>query len=174
MLPGSVNTMTHQINKPYVKFLYACLLTVFLLFTVRPLQAQPVLSKPSSFLNAGEWQVTIGYFNQREIPDSLSGCAETYAFDTTAFRLHQLVLFFDKRSTLLLKIDGRLLYFHIDKAEEKNKTTITDFSGNGYTGRLISKAVKQLDITYWVYSATLELRKNGKKKILNLLGYYSC
>lgn len=175
MLPGSAKTMMHRINKSHSIRLLSSLILIYLLLTTHLLQAQAInTGRPPSFLSAGTLQVTIGYFDQKDIPGSVSGCSESYAFDTLSFRLHKLALFSDLNSILLLKINGQLLHFHISKAETKDKTMITDFSGHGYTGRLISKAVKKIDFTHWVYSAILELYSNGKKKTLNLLGYYGC
>ncbi|MES2004416.1 MAG: hypothetical protein V4450_07835 [Bacteroidota bacterium] len=149
-------------------------LFVFLQGHTQPGSLLKDTSRIPSFLRSHELSVTLGYFDQRSIPDSLNGCSEQYAFDTTAFRLKKLMLFTDMNTTALLKINGRLLSFKITHNETKGKKIILVFSGHGYTIQFTSTEIKQVDMEYWVRSGILEIRKENQKKIFRVLGYYGC
>ena len=174
MPPGSANTMKHP-NPESARCLIRPLLTVagLLLAFFTFAQSLPV-PKKLSFADASKLNITLGYFNQEEIPDSLSGCSSSYAFDTLSFRVRKMVLYTDAGTTLLLKINRQLLFFHIDRHTLQNKKEITEFSGHGYTGKLVSQEIKQQGDELWIYGATLEISRDGKKMSVNLLGYVGC
>lgn len=174
MHPGSANTMMRPSPDIYF-FLRRILAALFLSATTLFSFAQPVNGmRKLSFTEATRLNITLGYFSQKDIPDSLNGCSESYAFDTLSFRIHKMVLYADAGSTLMLKINYQLLFFHIDKRTLQNKKEITEFSGHGYTGKLISQEVKKTGDELSVYSATIEINRNGKKMTASLLGYVGC
>lgn len=137
--------------------------------------AQPLLStKKLSFADGSKLNITLGYFSQKEIPDSLRGCSASFAFDTLSFRLQKMALYSNNGSTLLLKINRQLLFFHIDRHTLQNKKEITEFSGHGYSGKLISQEIQQAGGTIKICGASLEIQRDGKKMMANLLGYVGC
>ncbi len=165
------------IKPSYVAIMKTSLLICIALFTALNSFSQLPQKEGTripSFITYHQLPVTLGYFDQKNIPDSLHGCSEQYAFDTLSFRIHKMILFTDLNTTALLKINGRLLNFTITHTEVKGKKITTHFSGHGYNIQFISIEVKKLDIEYWIRSGTLEIRKGNQKKTFQVLGYYGC
>lgn len=128
-----------------------------------------------AFLSAKDLKITINYFNEESIPGQLGGdCAERYAFDTLALYSKNMVLFTDLGSLAMMKINYQLISFKIDHVEILGKQITTFFSGQGYKMKFVTKEVKKMGDEYFVRSGTLEISKNGQKKIINLLGKYGC
>ncbi len=127
-----------------------------------------------SLVHPVELKVTLGYFDERSIPFAIAGdCSERYAFDTLALRINKMILFTDA-DTVMMKINYQLLTFKISHSEIHGKQRTDIFSGYGYTIKLISKEIKKIDLEYFIRSATIEISKNGQKKIFQVMGYYGC
>jgi len=174
MPPGSANT-TMRPNPETSFSSVKSLVTAVLLLWASCSYAQPILStKKLSFADASKLNITLGYFSQKEIPDSLRGCSASYAFDTLSFRLQKMALYSNTGSTLILKINRQLIFFHIDRHTLQNKKEITEFSGHGYSGKLISQEIKKVEGTVKICGASLEIQRDGKKMVANLLGYVGC
>ncbi len=167
------------IKPSYDTILKTSLLLCFAFFTALNSFSQLLLQQKQatripSFITYHQLPVTLGYFDQKDIPDSLDGCSEQYAFDTLSFHIHKMVLFTDLNTTALLKINGKLLRFTITDTEIKGKKYTLHFSGHGYNIQFISLEVKKLDMEYWIRSGTLEIIKGNQKKTFQVLGYYGC
>ncbi|MES2371775.1 MAG: hypothetical protein V4557_04285 [Bacteroidota bacterium] len=128
-----------------------------------------------AFFGAKDLKITINYFNEKSIPGQLGGdCSERYAFDTLALFSGNMMLFTDLGSLAIMKINYRLISFKIDHVEMLGTQRTTFFSGEGYTIKFVSKELKKLGDEYFVRGGTLEISKNGQKKIFNVLGKYGC
>ena len=119
--------------------------------------------------------IQLSYFHFKDIPGQFgSDCSEQYAFDTAAIRHDKLIMFTDIDSITMLKINGDLIFFKMKHSEEHNKQRVTDFFAKGYKIKLISREIKKMDDEYFLKIATLEIEKEGIKKIFELRGIYSC
>lgn len=128
----------------------------------------------SSFVRPVELPVILSYFDEKLIPGQLGGdCSERYAFDALALRIHKMILFtsFD---TVIMKINYQLMVFKVAHTELHGKQRITTFSGQGYAIKFTSKEIKKIDDEYFTQSGTIEISRNGQKKIFQVTGIYSC
>lgn len=134
--------------------------------TIRPIPA---------FLQPESKKIILGYFDDAVIPGQLKyDCTERYAFDTTAFRQHKMVLFTNLTDTTIVKINGQVLFFTNMQTEIKGKQTSMFFSGHGYTIRFQSTEIRKIGLEYFIKTATLEIRRGTEKKTYQLMGYYDC
>jgi len=127
-----------------------------------------------SFVHPIKLKVTLNYFDEKSIPGQMGGdCSERYAFDTLAFHINKLVLFtcFD---TVIMKINYQLLFFKIAHSEMHGKQRTDIFGGYGYTIKFTSKEIKKIGMKYFIRSGTIEISKNGQKKIFQVMGNYGC
>jgi len=168
--------MMHPEYKQALIFPFPWLVSFFLLVSVNGFSQnkQESNTKRLSFLDANNLAVTLSYFDRKQIPDSLHGCSEEYAFDTLAFRQNKAILFTNLTTTAMLKINNRLLVFPITHTTIQGKKIITEFSGHGYQIRFTSTELKKTDMEYWIRSGVLEIRKGMQKKVLYVLGNYRC
>ncbi|MDB5209398.1 MAG: hypothetical protein JWQ30_225 [Sediminibacterium sp.] len=150
--------------------IFYCLLCSFIQVDKKPANTQEL-----SFLKANDLKITVNYFDEKSIPYDIAGdCSERYAFDTLMLHANKMVLFTDLGSVAIMKINYQLIHFKFDRAEVGAKQTTHIYSGEGYTIRFTSKQIKKLDDEYFVHSGTLEISKNGQKKIYYVLGKYGC
>ncbi|MES2330838.1 MAG: hypothetical protein V4539_14650 [Bacteroidota bacterium] len=157
-----------MIRLPIVLFCF--LMCSFIQVDKKPSDPQQPL-----FLKANDLKITVNYFDEKLIPHDIAGdCSERYAFDTLMLHANKMVLFTDLGSVAIMKINYKLIHFKFDHADVSAKQTTHIYSGEGYTIRFTSKQIKKLDDEYFVHSGTLEISKNGQKKIYYVLGKYGC
>ncbi|MFA6515446.1 MAG: hypothetical protein WCT42_04290 [Candidatus Paceibacterota bacterium] len=166
----------HLRYKQALIFPFPWLVSIFLLVFVNGFSQnkQESNTKNLSFLAANELAVTLSYFDRKQIPDSLHGCSEEYAFDTLSFGQNKVILFTNLTTTAMLKINNRLLVFPITHTAIQGKKIITDFSAHGYQIRFTSTELKKINMKYCIRSGVLQIRKGMQKKVLYVLGNYGC
>lgn len=128
-----------------------------------------------AFLYAKDLKLTINYFNEGSIPTKPgTGCSERYAFDTMALLSKNMVLYTDRDSLAIMKINYQLLFFKIDHIETLGKQITTHFSGNDYKGVFTSKEIKKIRDNYFIRSGIIEISKKGQKKTMYVFGKLRC
>jgi hypothetical protein len=178
MLHGSTQTMIARErfkNKNAMKRIPVFFFLLVLSGFVQTEKKKDASPPAPNFLSAKELKVTINYFNEKVIPGQTgSDCSERYAFDTMSFSSGNMILFTDLGSMAIMKINYKVIFFKVDHVEILGKQITTLFSGEGYKVKFITKELKKIDYEYFVRGGTLEISKNGQKKIIQVLGKYGC
>ena len=177
MLPGSVSIMTAPPNNKkrlIMKILSVVMLSLLFAYCNNAGDQKKTSDAATLAASMDSSQLTLTYFGLQDIPDSLSGCAEGYAFDTVMLAQNRFILFTDLSRNAIIKINNQRIFLQIDHREVNDKEVSATLSGQGYTIKLKTKKVKQLDDEFFLEDAVIEVEKNGVKKVFTLHGNSGC
>ena len=134
-------------------FLIACIISIFL----NPLKAQQTLK--------------LDYFSK--IPVAIKDCGALYTYDTVALAGKKYILLTDFQNLGLLRVGGRQIKLQLKDTKTTDKTSISIYSGAGYTVILSSTTTGtqgKMDLE----SGTLQVTKGLKKLRLKIHGQSGC
>jgi len=113
----------------------------------------------------------LGYFSK--IPVAIKNCGALYTYDTIALANKQYILLTDFQNLGLLRVGGRQIKLQLKDTKTTDKTSISIYSGAGYTVILSSTTTGtqgKMDLE----SGTLQVTKGLRKLQLKIHGESGC